>query len=42
VGTGYSLGAPLNLKFVKDYPVMPFDRIEGKEKPLANLPIREP
>jgi len=33
-------GAALNLQFVKNFAVMPFDRIQGEEKPLADLSIR--
>ena len=40
-GTGDSFGATLNLQFVKDSAVVPFDRVQGEEKPLANLTIRE-
>ena len=31
----------MNLQFVKDFAVVPFNRIQGEEKPLANLTIRE-
>ena len=41
MGTGDSFGAALNLQFVKDFAVMPFDRVQGEEKPLADLSIRE-
>ena len=34
-------GATLDLEFIKDYPIVPFDRTQGEEKPLANLTIRE-
>ena len=40
-GTCYRFGAPLDLKFAKDFPIVPFNSIQGKEKPLANLTIRE-
>ena len=40
-GASYRFGATLNLQFVKDFAVMPFDRVQGEEKPLANLSIRE-
>ena len=40
-GAGYGFGAALNLQFVKDSAVVPFDRVQGEEKPLANLTIRE-
>ena len=40
-GSGYSFGAPLNLQFVINSAVVPFDRVQGEEKPLANLTIRE-
>ena len=38
-GTRDSFGAALNLQFIKDDPVVPFDRAQGKEKPLADLPV---
>ncbi len=41
-GAGNSLRAPLDLQFVKDSAVVPFDRIQRQEKPLANLLVREP
>ena len=40
-GAGDGFGAALNLQFVKNLAVMPFDRVQGKEQPLANLSIRE-
>ncbi len=40
-GAGYSFGAPLNLQLAKDIPIVPFNRTQGEEKPLANLTIRE-
>ena len=40
-GASDRFGAALNLQFVKNFAVMPFDRVQGKEKPLANLTIRE-
>src|SRR5512134_51943 len=33
--------APLHLQFVKDDPVVSFDRAQGEEKPLADLTVRE-
>jgi hypothetical protein len=39
-GTGDRFGAPLNLEFVKDAPIVPFHRTQRKEKPFANLMIR--
>ena len=39
-GAGDGFGAALNLQFVKNFAVMPFDRVQGEEKPLANLSIR--
>ena len=40
-GSRDSFGAPLHLQFAKDNPVVSFDRAQGEEKPLADLPIRE-
>ena len=40
-GAGDGFGAPLNLQFVEDFAVMPFDRVQGEEKSLADLTIRE-
>ena len=40
-GAGDGFGAALNLQFVKNFAVMPFDRVQGEEKPLADLSIRE-
>ena len=40
-GTGDRFGAPLDLQFVEDFPVVPFHRVQGQEEPLANLLIRE-
>ena len=34
-------GAPLNLQLAKDIAIVPFDRVQGQEQPLANLLIRE-
>ena len=34
-------GAALNLEFVEDSAVVPFDRVQGEEKPFADLTIRE-
>jgi hypothetical protein len=39
-GTRDGFGAALNLQFVKNLAVVPFDRIQGQEKPLADLSIR--
>ena len=41
-GTGDGFGTALHLKFVKNFTVMPFDRVQGEEKSLANLPVGEP
>ena len=38
--TRYRFGATLDLKLVEDAPVVPFDRAQGEEQPLADLPIR--
>jgi len=40
-GTCDRFGAPLDLEFVKDFPIVSFHRVQGEEKPLANLMIRE-
>ena len=40
-GTRYGFGASLNLQFAIDSAVVSFDRVQGKEKSLANLTIRE-
>jgi hypothetical protein len=40
-GTCYGFGAPLDLKFAKDFSIVPFNSIQGEEKPFANLTIRE-
>ncbi len=40
-GSGYSFSASLNLQFVINSAVMPFNRVQGEEKPLTNLMIRE-
>ena len=40
-GAGDGFGAALHLEFVKDPAVVPFDRVQGQEQPLADLPVRE-
>jgi hypothetical protein len=40
-GTGDRFGAPLNLEFAKDFLIVSFHRVQGKDKPFANLAIRE-
>ena len=40
-GTCDRFGAPLDLEFAKDFPIVSFHRVQGEEKPLANLLIRE-
>ena len=40
-GTCYGFGAPLDLQFAKDNPIVSFNSTQGEEKPLANLTIRE-
>jgi hypothetical protein len=40
-GACYRLGAPPNLEFAKDVPVVSFDGNDGEEEPLADLTIRE-
>ena len=38
-GTGDGFGAALHLQFVEDPAVVPFDRVQGQEKPLADLSV---
>ncbi len=40
-GARYGFGASLDLQFAIDNPIVPFNSTQGKEKPLANLTIRE-
>ena len=40
-GARYRFGAPSNLEFAKNVPVVSFDGNDGEEKPLADLTIRE-
>ena len=40
-GASDGLGAALHLQFVKNVPVMPLDRVQRDDEPLANLAIRE-
>jgi hypothetical protein len=40
-GARYCFGAPSNLEFAKNVPVVSFDGNDGEEKPLADLTIRE-
>jgi len=40
-GASDGFGAALNLQLVEDPAVMPFDRVQGEEKPFADLPVRE-
>src|SRR2546425_12110617 len=40
-GTCDRFGAPLDLEFAKDFPIVSFHRIQGQEKPLAHLLIGE-
>ena len=40
-GARDGFGATLNLEFVEDFPIVPFDRTQGEEKPRANRAIRE-
>ena len=40
-GASDGFGAALNLELFKDSAVVPFDRVQGEEKPFANLTIRE-
>ena len=34
-------GAPQDLELVEDLPIVPLDRVQGEEQPLADLLIRE-
>ena len=40
-GAGHRFGAPLDLEFAEDFPVVPFHRVQGEEEPLADLVVRE-
>jgi len=40
-GTSDGFGTALHLEFAKDIAVVPFDPTQGKEKPHADLMIRE-
>jgi hypothetical protein len=40
-GTCDRFGAPLDLEFAKDFPIVSFHGVQGEEKPLAYLLIRE-
>lgn len=40
-GTCDRFGAPLNLELAKDFPIVPFHRVQGEEKPLTHFLIRE-
>ena len=40
-GSRYRFGAPPNLEFAKDIPVVSFDGNDGEEKLLADLTVRE-
>src|SRR5438105_5569879 len=40
-GTCDRFGAPLDLEFAKDFPIVSFHRIQGEEQPLAHLLIGE-
>src|SRR5258708_17146749 len=40
-GTCDRFGAPLDVEFIKDFPIVSFHRVQGEEQPLANLLIRE-
>ena len=39
--TGNRFGAPLDLQLAKDFLIVSFHRLQGEDKPLANLLIRE-
>jgi hypothetical protein len=38
-GAGYGFSAPLNLQFVINSAAVPFNRVQGEEKPLTDLTI---
>ncbi len=40
-GTCDRFGAPLDLEFAKDVPIVSFHRVQGEEQPLAHLLIGE-
>jgi hypothetical protein len=40
-GARDGFGAPLDLQFAKDVQIVPFNRTQREEKPLANLSIRK-
>ena len=40
-GACNGFGAPLDLQLVKNFLIMPFDRIQGEVKPRANFAVRE-
>ena len=40
-GACHSFGAPLDLEFAEDLPIVSFHRVQGEEEPLANLVIGE-
>jgi hypothetical protein len=40
-GADNRFDAPLDLEFAEDTPIVPFNSIQGQEKPLANVTIRE-
>src|SRR5579864_1222685 len=40
-GTCDRFGAPLDLEFAKDFPIVSFHHVQGEEKSLAHLLIRE-
>ena len=42
MGASYRFGAALNLQFIKNFAVMPFDRVQCQEKPLADLTVDQP
>jgi hypothetical protein len=40
-GTCDRFGAPFDIEFAKNLPIVPFHSNQGDEKPLANLTIRK-
>ncbi len=40
-GACHSFGAPLDLEFAEDLPIVSFHRVQGEEEPLSNFVVRE-
>jgi len=41
LGACHSFGAPLDLEFAEDLPIVSFHRVQGEEEPLSNFVIPE-